>query len=163
MDMRSWTSGLSQTGQSQRRSAPSHGLPPDLKCSLQAHIEALQRGLGSADLILTTGGTSMGVGDLLKPVIEHHLGGTVHFGRVRVKPGKPTTFATIPTPGGKTERVPLFALPGNPASALVTFHVFLIPALRKLGGVASGSLPSAQRARAGECPPLTSHVAELPA
>lgn len=76
----------------------------------------------------------MGVGDLLKPVIEHHLGGTVHFGRVRVKPGKPTTFATIPTPGGKTERVPLFALPGNPASALVTFHVFVIPALRKLGG-----------------------------
>ena len=76
----------------------------------------------------------MGVGDLVKPVIEHHLGGTVHFGRVRVKPGKPTTFATIPTPGGKTERVPLFALPGNPASALVTFHVFVIPALRKLGG-----------------------------
>ncbi|KAI0722668.1 molybdenum cofactor biosynthesis protein [Earliella scabrosa] len=107
------------------------GIVPD---SLDAHIAALRRGLDSADLILTTGGTSMGVGDLLKPVIEHHLNGTVHFGRVRVKPGKPTTFATIPTPNGRTERVPLFALPGNPASALVTFHVFVIPALRRLGG-----------------------------
>ena len=76
----------------------------------------------------------MGVGDLLQPVIEHHLNGTIHFGRVRVKPGKPTTFATIPTPNGRTERVPLFALPGNPASALVTFHVFVIPALRRLRG-----------------------------
>ena len=76
----------------------------------------------------------MGVGDLLKPVIEHHLGGTVHFGRVRVKPGKPTTFASVPTPGGRVPRVPLFALPGNPASALVTFHIFVIPALRRLGG-----------------------------
>ena len=94
----------------------------------------LRRGLEAADLILTTGGTSMGVGDLLKPVIEHHLGGTVHFGRVRVKPGKPTTFASIPTPGGRVARVPLFALPGNPASALVTFHIFVIPALRRLGG-----------------------------
>ena len=48
---------------------------------------------------------------------------------------KPTTFATIPAPpGAAAERVPLFALPGNPASALVTFHIFVIPALRRLGG-----------------------------
>ncbi|KAH9855051.1 MoaB/Mog domain-containing protein [Lenzites betulinus] len=107
------------------------GIVPD---SLEAHVDALRRSLEVADLVLTTGGTSMGVGDLLKPVIERHLGGTVHFGRVRVKPGKPTTFATVPTPGGRSERVPLFALPGNPASALVMFHVFVIPALRKLGG-----------------------------
>ncbi|KAI0650442.1 MoaB/Mog domain-containing protein [Trametes meyenii] len=107
------------------------GIVPD---NLEAHIAALRRGLESADLLLTTGGTSMGVGDLLKPVIERHLGGTIHFGRVKVKPGKPTTFATVPTPGGRSERVPVFALPGNPASALVMFHVFVIPALRKLGG-----------------------------
>ena len=81
--------------------------------------------------MLTTGGTSMGASDLLKPVIERHLGGTIHFGRVKVKPGKPTTFATVPTPRA---RVPMFALPGNPASALVTFHVFVVPALRRLGG-----------------------------
>jgi len=98
---------------------------------LESHIQALRRGLEQTDLILTTGGTSMGASDLLKPVIERHLNGTIHFGRVKMKPGKPTTFATIPTPKGQ---VPMFALPGNPASALVTFHVFVVPALRRLGG-----------------------------
>lgn len=73
----------------------------------------------------------MGPTDLLKPVIERNFSGTVHFGRVTIKPGKPTTFATIPF-GGRD--VPVFALPGNPASALVTFHVFVVPALRQLGG-----------------------------
>ena len=81
--------------------------------------------------MVTTGGTSMGASDLLKPVIERHLNGTIHFGRVKVKPGKPTTFATVPLPKGK---VPIFALPGNPASALVMFHVFVVPALRRLAG-----------------------------
>ena len=77
----------------------------------------------------------MGTSDLLKPAIEHELKGTIHFGRVNVKPGKPTTFAMIPTPGGRNELTPIFALPGNPASALVTFHIFVVPALRKLGGL----------------------------
>ncbi|EKM59893.1 uncharacterized protein PHACADRAFT_250679 [Phanerochaete carnosa HHB-10118-sp] len=104
------------------------GIVPD---SLEKHIETLKRGLEQADIVLTTGGTSMGASDLLKPVIERHLNGTIHFGRVRIKPGKPTTFATIPTTKGL---VPMFALPGNPASALVTFHVFALPALRRLGG-----------------------------
>jgi gephyrin len=77
----------------------------------------------------------MGPTDLLKPVIERHFNGTVHFGRVTVKPGKPTTFASIPTSGGRHGgRKPVFALPGNPASALVTFYTFVVPALRLLGG-----------------------------
>ncbi|TFY67664.1 hypothetical protein EVJ58_g1490 [Rhodofomes roseus] len=71
------------------------GIVPD---DLDAHISALRSGVEQADLVLTTGGTSMGASDLLKPVIERHLGGIIHFGRVKVKPGKPTTFATIPTP-----------------------------------------------------------------
>ncbi|KAH9948788.1 molybdenum cofactor biosynthesis protein [Amylocystis lapponica] len=104
------------------------GIVPD---DLEAHVAALKKGVESADLLLTTGGTSMGASDLLKPVIERHLGGTVHFGRVKVKPGKPTTFATLP---GRAAHVPLFALPGNPASALVTFYLFVLPALRRLGG-----------------------------
>lgn len=74
----------------------------------------------------------MGASDLLKPVIERHFEGTVHFGRITIKPGKPTTFATIPTVNGRKK--PIFALPGNPASALVTFNVFVVPALRRLGG-----------------------------
>jgi len=102
-----------------------------LPYSLDKHINALKKGLEEADIVLTTGGTSMGASDLLKPVIERHLNGAIHFGRVKIKPGKPTTFATIPTAKGQ---VPIFALPGNPASALVTFHVFALPALRILGG-----------------------------
>ena len=69
--------------------------------SLEDHIRALRKGLAEADIIVTTGGTSMGASDLLKPVIERHLGGTVHFGRVQIKPGKPTTFATAPVPASK--------------------------------------------------------------
>jgi gephyrin len=110
-------------------------------CSIDSHVNAIQKGLDEADVIITTGGTSMGPADLLKPVIERNFDGTVHFGRVAIKPGKPTTFATIPVsssgdgPGYK----PVFALPGNPASALVTFYVFVLPALRKLAGWPSGS------------------------
>ncbi|KAJ6587789.1 MoaB/Mog domain-containing protein [Mycena sp. CBHHK59/15] len=105
------------------------GIVPD---NVQSHVDAIQKGLESADILLTTGGTSMGPTDLLKPIIERHFKGTIHFGRVTVKPGKPTTFATIPRADGTTK--PMFALPGNPASALVTFNVFVVPALRKLGG-----------------------------
>jgi len=79
----------------------------------------------------------MGPTDLLKPVIERYFDGVIHFGRVSVKPGKPTTFASVPmppSPSGETKWKPIFALPGNPASALVTFYVFVVPALRRMGG-----------------------------
>jgi len=105
---------------------------------ITSHVNAIKTGLERADLLLTTGGTSMGATDLLKPVIERHFNGTIHFGRVTVKPGKPTTFATIPSSNGVSK--PVFALPGNPASALVTFHIFVVPALRKLGGWLESSL-----------------------
>ncbi|KAJ7581236.1 MoaB/Mog domain-containing protein [Mycena floridula] len=98
---------------------------------IQAHVDAIRVGLEKADMLLTTGGTSMGPTDLLKPVIERHFNGSIHFGRVTIKPGKPTTFATV-SYNGTTK--PIFALPGNPASALVTFHIFVVPALRRLGG-----------------------------
>ncbi|KAG0697308.1 MoaB/Mog domain-containing protein [Suillus ampliporus] len=101
---------------------------------VDAHVKAIKQGLESADLLLTTGGTSMGASDLLKPVVERQFGGMIHFGRVSMKPGKPTTFASIPTTQGEHGRKFMFALPGNPASALVTFYIFVIPALRKLGG-----------------------------
>ncbi|KAI6127386.1 hypothetical protein EDD16DRAFT_1702467 [Pisolithus croceorrhizus] len=100
---------------------------------VDAHIRAISKGLETADILLTTGGTSMGAGDLLKPVIERRFNGTIHFGRVAMKPGKPTTFASIPTKAAIHGRKLLFALPGNPASAIVTFHIFVVPALRRLG------------------------------
>ncbi|KAI9574318.1 MoaB/Mog domain-containing protein [Boletus coccyginus] len=107
------------------------GIVPD---DVDAHVQAITKGLQESDLLLTTGGTSMGASDLLKPVIERRFEGTIHFGRVSMKPGKPTTFASIPVPDKKGGRKFLFALPGNPASALVAFHVFVVPALRRLGG-----------------------------
>lgn len=69
--------------------------------------------------------------DFLKPVIERRLGGTIHFGRVAMKPGKPTTFATF-VHRNKTKII--FSLPGNPASALVTHALFVLPCLRKMSG-----------------------------
>jgi gephyrin len=94
----------------------------------------LKEALENVDVVITTGGVSMGELDLLKPTIEQALQGMIHFGRVAMKPGKPTTFATV---GDKQ----IFALPGNPASALVTFHLFVLPALRKAAGYEPWELP----------------------
>ncbi|PFH60273.1 hypothetical protein XA68_11193 [Ophiocordyceps unilateralis] len=105
--------------------------------------ETLRSGFRQADMLVTTGGVSMGELDLLKPTIERILGGTIHFGRVAMKPGKPTTFATIPVKDDAGQRVPkvIFSLPGNPASALVTFHLFVLPALHRQCGISPVGLP----------------------
>lgn len=92
--------------------------------------ESLQRdriraALDAADVVITSGGVSVGSRDLVKPILEGL--GTVHFGRIALKPGKPLTFATV---GPKLA----FGLPGNPVSALVTFEVFVRPALLKMQG-----------------------------
>ena len=79
----------------------------------------------------------MGELDLLKPTIERSLGGIIHFGRIAMKPGKPTTFATVPFKNayGDPEHRLIFSLPGNPASALVTAHLFVLPCLQAASGV----------------------------
>ncbi|MCB0156014.1 MAG: molybdopterin molybdotransferase MoeA [Anaerolineae bacterium] len=87
--------------------------------------EIIERGLAEADVLLTSGGVSMGQLDLVKPYLARR--GTVHFGRVNTKPGKPVTFATV---DGK----PCFAMPGFPVSALVSFEIFVRPALLKMAG-----------------------------
>src|SRR4051812_47994707 len=99
--------------------------------------EVLRDALKKVDVIVTTGGVSMGELDLLKPTIERSLGGTVHFGRVAMKPGKPTTFATIPFKSNAGERMEkiIFSLPGNPASAIVTLHLFVLPSLHYASGI----------------------------
>ncbi|KAI5921552.1 hypothetical protein F4810DRAFT_677635 [Camillea tinctor] len=105
--------------------------------------QTLRDALNRVDLVVTSGGVSMGELDLLKPTIERALGGAIHFGRVAMKPGKPTTFATVPVKdrrsGARVPR-PVFALPGNPASALVTFHLFVLPALHQMAGLAAPAL-----------------------
>ena len=64
----------------------------------------------------------MGETDHLKAAVTQ-LGGTIHFGRVFMKPGKPTTFASLP------DNTLYFGLPGNPVSAMVTYKLFVLPAL----------------------------------
>jgi len=90
--------------------------------------------LKEADALVTSGGVSVGTHDLVKPLLESL--GTVHVGRVKLKPGKPFTFATL-----ADHRV-AFGLPGFPVSSLVTFEVFVRPALRKMQGFAQLHRPT---------------------
>ncbi|TGO91779.1 hypothetical protein BPOR_0019g00390 [Botrytis porri] len=105
--------------------------------------QTLRDGLRQVDVVITTGGVSMGELDLLKPTIERSLGGTIHFGRVSMKPGKPTTFATVPVKNNDGERVSkvIFSLPGNPVSAIVTLHLFVLPSLHHASGISPVGLP----------------------
>ncbi|MHB1294385.1 MAG: molybdopterin molybdotransferase MoeA [Anaerolineae bacterium] len=86
---------------------------------------ALLEGLRRADIVLTSGGVSMGRRDLIKPLLERL--GEIKFGRVAQKPGKPTTFALV---HGKA----VFGLPGFPVSSLVSAELYVRPAVRRLGG-----------------------------
>uniref|UniRef100_A0A8C4YHY1 Gephyrin n=1 Tax=Gopherus evgoodei TaxID=1825980 RepID=A0A8C4YHY1_9SAUR len=70
--------------------------------------------------------------DYLKQVLDIDLHAQIHFGRVFMKPGLPTTFATLDIDG---VRKIIFALPGNPVSAVVTCNLFVVPALRKMQGI----------------------------
>ncbi|GAB7325872.1 hypothetical protein MBLNU13_g09940t1 [Cladosporium sp. NU13] len=105
--------------------------------------QTLRDAMRRVDVIVTSGGVSMGELDLLKPTIERQLGGTIHFGRVSMKPGKPTTFATVPfkSNAGERESKVIFSLPGNPASAVVTYHLFVLPSLHKMSGINPVGLP----------------------
>ena len=78
-----------------------------------------------ADLILTSGGVSVGDFDLVKKVLSTQ--GEIDFWWVNMKPGKPMAFGTL---GG----VPLLALPGNPVAAMISFHLFGVPAIKKMLG-----------------------------
>uniref|UniRef100_A0A8C7X4E4 Gephyrin n=1 Tax=Oryzias sinensis TaxID=183150 RepID=A0A8C7X4E4_9TELE len=116
-------------------------------------LNALNEGISRADVIITSGGVSMGEKDYLKQVLDIDLHAQIHFGRVFMKPGLPTTFATLDLDGA---RKLIFALPGNvteiffsvlsplcicpsvlgnPVSAVVTCNLFVIPALRKMQGI----------------------------
>jgi gephyrin len=110
------------------------GIGADQEQALRRQLEA---GYSQADILLTSGGVSMGELDLIKPMLAER--GTVHFGRILMKPGKPLTFATVHTTGQsttaeKSRPTLVFGLPGNPVSSLVTFHLFVVPAIRKLAG-----------------------------
>jgi molybdopterin molybdotransferase len=104
-------------------------IAPDRPKDLQALLE---RGL-TYDLLLVTGGVSAGKYDLVKPGLRD-LGAEFLFERVRIQPGQPTAF-------GVRKGKPLFGLPGNPGSTLITFQLFARPVLELLGGLAQPLLP----------------------
>jgi molybdenum cofactor synthesis domain-containing protein len=93
---------------------------------LEGMVQKVRRGVEQCDVIITTGGISVGETDIVEQVLADELGGRLHFGRLHMKPGKPTTFVTIPR-NGSTGFV--FAMPGNPVSATVCTHLLVRPCL----------------------------------
>lgn len=91
----------------------------------EATIEKIREGL-SADMLITTGGVSVGDRDCVKESIAS-LGGELIFWKVNMKPGKPVAFAML-------EGKPVFALPGNPVAAMVGFEMFVRPAILRMMG-----------------------------
>jgi molybdopterin molybdotransferase len=92
-------------------------------------VQAIERRLRSgldADVLLSSAGVSVGEHDLVRETLER-LGAELHLWKVSMRPGKPITFGSV---GGH----PVFGLPGNPVSAMVTFELFVRPALRKMSG-----------------------------
>jgi len=99
------------------------GVARDDRIQLRRKIE---EGLGS-DLLCITGGVSVGAFDFVPDVLKE-CGAKFGFHKIAIKPGRPTIFATAPTGS------PIFALPGNPAGAVVGFHLVVAPALAALEG-----------------------------
>jgi molybdopterin molybdotransferase len=90
--------------------------------------DTLEDQLIRADVIVTSGGVSVGAYDVVKEVLSRV--GTVRFDRVAMQPGMPQGFGTI-----GPDQIPFFGLPGNPVSSYVSFEVFVRPALRRMLGV----------------------------
>jgi molybdopterin molybdotransferase len=103
---------------------------PIVRDNREAVRAAFEEALGQADLLLFSGGVSAGQYDYVKDVFEQ-MGGQVIIDRVAIRPGAPLVF-------GKLYGKPFFGLPGNPLSTMVTFELFLRPALELLGGAHRG-------------------------
>ncbi|CAK9030470.1 Molybdopterin biosynthesis protein CNX1 (Molybdenum cofactor biosynthesis enzyme CNX1) [Includes: Molybdopterin molybdenumtransferase (MPT Mo-transferase) (Domain E) [Durusdinium trenchii] len=97
------------------------------------HVRAtLADALESADLVITSGGVSRGSKDYIKEVLGDL--GELHFGEMCMKPGKPSTFATVKTGPDPAQKKLFFGLPGNPVSCFVTFNLLVAPAIQRLRG-----------------------------
>lgn len=91
----------------------------------QAMIDALHRASRTADVVLTSGGVSVGDADFIKSALKSL--GTIEFWRINMRPGRPLAFGSI-------NNKPIFGLPGNPVAVMVSFINFVEPALRKMQG-----------------------------
>jgi molybdopterin molybdotransferase len=104
-------------------------LPDEPQATQRTISAALSRGV---DVLIVAGGVSVGRHDYVKGALAE-LGVEEKFWRVAMRPGGPTWFGVLPREGGRPTLV--FGLPGNPVSAMVTFHLFVRPALRALTGL----------------------------
>jgi molybdenum cofactor synthesis domain-containing protein len=105
------------------------GLAPDDEERIEA---ALRDGVAHCDAVLTSGGVSMGSFDYVKVVLDRM--GEMRWMQIAIKPAKPLAFGLI-------GQVPVFGLPGNPVSSMVSFELFARPALRRMGGHPSPDRP----------------------
>lgn len=121
------------------------GIVPDQPEALRT---AIATALTQADIILSSGGVSVGDYDYVDQILAE-LGATLAIRAVAIQPGKPLTFATFSAPSGDAVAAPnstsspvlYFGLPGNPVSALVSFWRFVEPAMRKAAGFPQGWRP----------------------
>ncbi|CAH9133205.1 unnamed protein product [Cuscuta epithymum] len=115
-------------------------------CDEEQEIEkTLESAFSSGiDILLTSGGVSMGDRDFVKPLLKKK--GKLFFQKVHMKPGKPLVFAEILSRStDKTaHKILAFGLPGNPVGCLVCFHLFVVPAIRHLSGWRNPHLPRVQ-------------------
>ena len=102
------------------------GVAPDDRAALRETLGSVE----GVDVLVSTGGASMGEKDLLKRILLE-LDFRLDFWRARVRPGSPLSFGHLE---GHERALPVFGLPGNPASAFVTVHVFVVPYLRAMMG-----------------------------
>ena len=117
-----------------------HAIVPDDPAGV---LPTLEEQLLRADLLVTTGGVSMGgEHDVVKAALSRL--GTVNFQKVAMQPGMPQGFGTV-----GDDRIPIFTLPGNPVSAYVSFQLFVRPAIGALQGRPTEFLPTVQATLAG--------------
>ena len=107
-----------------------------VKDKLEDMRQAFKAASSNADLVITTGGVSVGEADYVKDIVEEM--GEIYIWKIAMKPGRPITF-------GQLGNATFFGLPGNPVSVMTTFYQFVIPAIQRLSGQA-------------DCTPLTINV-----
>ncbi|XP_078495771.1 gephyrin [Ciona intestinalis] len=102
--------------------------------------ETIKTAYRKADAVIITGCASIGENDTIKSLLQD-MGAKIHYGRVSVKPGAPTSFSTIETQRGKKV---IFSLPGNPVPAIVAYYILVLPCLQRMAGSESPQLPVIQ-------------------
>src|SRR5262249_22882362 len=118
------------------------GCGPWLRPLVRDTADELRRALTDAmdaDVVVTSGGVSVGDHDWLKPVVSEL--GTMDLWAIAIRPGRPLAFGEL---HAGARRVPIFGLPGNPVSALLTFELFVRPALLRMSGRSKLQRPRAK-------------------